>query len=439
MSRTHKKHLSRARREALRLKAEAEKRGEIRGHVRPTPGLRRPRPKPKPAPQEHGPIHSRSIDLDRLVGNALRHDSKELSDRHRKLCAAALAQRPGLVDKPYRRGLLTMAWVPWIDDPGTWRPDGKGLTTAYRSLLAHVLGRCRISQHLWDMTLVYDGLGAKSAKRTMRFVAHLARGCSPRGLVGGELVPPPLSRRMLHLLVNPPRPMPLVAVARRAQVLGYGGTEALARCLKGTHLAEFRCHEEHWATVIHWLCRQSDLHLRDVGPFIDLFAARLAAGAPVSIKGRTVTSMRRLVREWHCELAQIREFEHMDFRPAGLTGGAWTVKRQVNGAIVPFERWSMQEILTARDLVVEGRAMRHCVASYRDLVISGRASIWSLTCNDQRRLTLEVDNRRQAIVQVRGRANRMPRGGEGKFIRAWARRNRLELKAWELRQLGGEG
>ena len=88
--------------------------------------------------------------------------------------------------------------------------------------------------------------------------------------------------------------------------------------------------------------------------------------------------------------------------------------------------------LTRRDLFDEGRAMRHCVASYEHSCVSGRSAIWSmgLERNDGRRkpvLTVEVAVGRKLICQVRGKANRLPTEKELEILRRWAAREGLAL------------
>ena len=73
----------------------------------------------------------------------------------------------------------------------------------------------------------------------------------------------------------------------------------------------------------------------------------------------------------------------------------------------------------------EGRTMRHCVASYQRLCVSGASAIWSMgverdNCRRKGVLTVEVAVRRKAICQVRGKSNRMPTEKEMGILRRWA-------------------
>jgi len=88
------------------------------------------------------------------------------------------------------------------------------------------------------------------------------------------------------------------------------------------------------------------------------------------------------------------------------------------------------QLRTAADLVVDTRAMHHCVASYAARCIAGQATIWSLRRraegNTERLLTIELDRHHRAI-QVRGFANRMPRAEERRLLERWAKARGIDL------------
>jgi hypothetical protein len=84
--------------------------------------------------------------------------------------------------------------------------------------------------------------------------------------------------------------------------------------------------------------------------------------------------------------------------------------------------------------------MRHCVATYARSCAAGHASIWSLrhrwcdAVTARSVITIEVWPGSRSIVQVRGPANSVPRGGPLELVRRWAARERLvfhrSLGAW---------
>jgi hypothetical protein len=94
--------------------------------------------------------------------------------------------------------------------------------------------------------------------------------------------------------------------------------------------------------------------------------------------------------------------------------------------------WLLVELTSAADLRAEGSALGHCGAAYARRCTAGSARIFSLR---RRRgdaapravVTIEVDPWRQAVVQVRGRRNRLPDGRPLQIVRSWAARERLRI------------
>ena len=116
------------------------------------------------------------------------------------------------------------------------------------------------------------------------------------------------------------------------------------------------------------------------------------------------------MREWHEDLRKEPERTQVTWYECGIDEFDWT---EGSVALDDLRHWTIKEVLTRRDLFDEGRAMRHCVASYEHSCVSGRSAIWSmgLERNDGRRkpvLTVEVAVGRKLICQVRGKANRLP-------------------------------
>ena len=88
--------------------------------------------------------------------------------------------------------------------------------------------------------------------------------------------------------------------------------------------------------------------------------------------------------------------------------------------------WTIQELLTSKELQAEGRAMNHCVSSYANNCLKGSASIWSMQVSDgktspHRVMTVAVNNKSRVISQARGKYNALPSGktrtGDGGRLR----------------------
>ena len=68
--------------------------------------------------------------------------------------------------------------------------------------------------------------------------------------------------------------------------------------------------------------------------------------------------------------------------------------------------WTMKEILNSHELAEEGRHMRHCVYSYLVSCRRRRSAIFSLRCDGERRVTVEVSLPHFTIRQACGHMNR---------------------------------
>ena len=93
--------------------------------------------------------------------------------------------------------------------------------------------------------------------------------------------------------------------------------------------------------------------------------------------------------------------------------------------------WQLIELTNGAQLRTEGTALHHCVASYADRCWRGASRIWSLRVHRGEKvrhvLTVEVDMKRRAVVQARGRGNRVPSGKPLRLLQDWAVRERVRL------------
>ncbi|MGD9546003.1 MAG: PcfJ domain-containing protein [Candidatus Krumholzibacteriia bacterium] len=347
---------------------------------------------------------------------------QELADRRPRLLAADIMEP-----------VLAIILISGVRSLDRWRPGGKGLRANFLSLAAHLLGPYPVPKFILEVTMQGDGLITPELFRHLRTAKALAHGGSIHRDLRGTVLPGTLTRRMCHVWAATPETLSIAGAARRAQVLCYGGGVKLARLIAGG-LPRVMSHnrEEFWAEAIHWFCRQPDLDPVQVGPLCDFLSHRIAEDPGFSLKGRTYGSLKRAMEQWHRETADLRRIGMKSFTPSGFAGATWRKTVKVHGRLVAEDLWSFQEILTARDLVDEGSAMRHCVATYARNIGCGYCSIWSLRMNGNRKLTIEVVNRERRVVQVRGKSNRRALEAEAVMVRKWAAKNALQV---ELRGL----
>jgi hypothetical protein len=205
-----------------------------------------------------------------------------------------------------------------------------------------------------------------------------------------------------------------------------------------------------WREVARFFCAHP-ITVEQMDDFRDYLADCHRRNPEFGLKGRTLASLGRQMREWHRDLEAIERIEaarrRAEAAQARAHGQVLTRDapgdRSWPGAAIGDWSWSpaakdrskreeylVIQLRTAADLVAETRAMHHCVASYASKCIARHASIWSLrrraTGNTERLLTIELDCQYRAI-QVRGFANRAPRTEERKVLERWAKGRGIDL------------
>lgn len=282
------------------------------------------------------------------------------------------------------------------------------------SLASHLFGRYATPRFLAS---VWFG---DARDRHAWFVAH-ASGQKFRSLA----LPIAMTRRMEHVFLRTPDHVTVDHALRRAEVLGLGGSEELAAAVIATRLGEQFDDPERWRRVLAWLVGCTDVDLTHVRPFVDFAHARLLS---LELTGRTFTSVMRLVRVWHGEIARER------MRYLVWPRSRWR-ELVLRVAPTPSQRrpaeWTIVELLDSRELSLESRAMKHCVAIYARACARRHASIWSLRhrwCDEPHArsvLTIEVRPSTGMIVQLRGKANARPSGMPLQIVRMWAQQQSL--------------
>ena len=319
--------------------------------------------------------------------------------------------------------------------------DWPGTTSSWRlavSSLAHHLV-CKYEVPVFLAASWYSTEDATPDKKRAWFVEH-ARGASFRSLD----LPIVMTRKMEHVFLASHDHLGIEYAIRRAELLALGAPADFAQAVLSTRLATDLSHGMFWRTFWSFLmANEGTLDPAEIGPMIDFVQAirhdRVAVETPngvveldppepaFSMKGRTVQSMLRLMRDWHRRLG------------LGTAGRTWTPSPQrpmvleepSEDASVPPIRWQIVELTNSAQLRAEGAALHHCVASYDDRCCRGLSRIWSLRFwrgeKVYRVMTIEVDLKRRAVVQARARANRPASGKPLRLLRDWAARERLQL------------
>jgi hypothetical protein len=336
-----------------------------------------------------------------------------------------------------------------LRDAFAWRPQMKTRDPARLRLAAarYLFARYAVTEHLEQIWVDCSGLAPDEIRLRKRWYIVAAGGGSLYRQGAGAW----LSRKEVHAFLNPPRHLGFEAAIWHAIARSYSDDPAVAQRIARSRIAQApRAELGFWREVVRFFCAHPAT-VEEMDDLRDYLADCHRRNPAFSLKGRTIASLGRQMREWHRDLEAIEHIEVARRRaeaaqarargeapaPQAAGSGSWP-----GAPIAPWswcpaakdrskrEEYLVTQLRTAADLVAETRAMRHCVASYAAKCIAGHASIWSLrrhaAGNTERLLTIELDRQYRAI-QVRGFANRSARTEERKVLERWATARGIDL------------
>ena len=323
------------------------------------------------------------------------------------------------------RGAHIRPAIDWTGTTSSWRP-------AVASLAHHLICKYKVPMFLTSSWYATDS--AADRKRGW-FVAH-SRGASFRSLD----LPMAMTRKMEHIFLASQAHLPIEHAMRRAELLALGAPAEIVNAVMATRVAADLRNGDFWRTVWMFLIANAgDLDSAQIGPLIDYIQAvrhdriqdgLVEFGPPqpaFSMKGRTVQSMLRLMRDWHGSLgagSATLSWKPSPFEP-------WLFEEPGRDESEKPKRWQMMELTNSAQLRSEGAALHHCVASYANHCYRGSSSIWSLRFWQGEKvrhvLTVEINPTKRAVIQARGRANRIASGKSLRLLQDWAARERLRM------------
>ena len=355
-----------------------------------------------------------------------------------------------LLDKRYTDALVSLTRFNkyWIRDIQDWKIKSHNADRQFYSLVDHLLSKYKMPAFMYQAwfapSRTLGGREPPTSETQRKWFVHLAQGGSARKL---DKMPVKWTKKMAHLFMRVPSKYDIHNAIRWCQIIGMDGDERLVNMAMYTRLGQSFKNEDFWITVLQFFINNPMLDRAHLGPMIDYIASQKFEGQRVwtqegvyewqnppqpnfSMKGRTAEALLRQVAEWHGELSKDKKERYVQ----------WDPREDIN----PLDRqegtaekknmkvWAIKEITNNKILRQEGRAMRHCVASYVGSCTSGRCSIWSMTVENmgglERCVTIEVDNRSKTIVQVRGKNNRLPTQQEKRIVGLWCTENGLKSR-----------
>jgi hypothetical protein len=289
------------------------------------------------------------------------------------------------------------------------------------------------------------GLDAEEVRLRRHWYIVAARGDSLYKAGAGQW----LTRKEVHAFLNPPAGLGFEEAFWHAVARTYASAPGPAMSIARSKIARTaRGEMSFWRDVARFFCA-NPAPTETIDDLCDYLAECRRRDAGYKIQGRTLHSLSKGMHEWHRDIAAIERIEALRRRAAGRASfrgaGAsapdrawpgspladWEWAPSAKDAKAKGERFVVRQLKQAEDLVMESRAMRHCVSSYAAKCIAGHASIWSLRrCTKDRidrLLTIEVDPHGRA-VQVRGLANRLAHADERNVLERWAKARGISLR-----------
>lgn len=341
---------------------------------------------------------------------------KRFGDTVVNTCMAALEQ-------------LARNHTSWIRSVEDWRPDDKKPKDQFSSLIRHLLAKYEVPP-FFD-TAFLQGTTPQAQQQQGWFI-HIAMGQNIR--TAG--VPMRITKRMAHLLTqNRSRHQTIIQALRGIQYQAFNEQNRHnGWSIAHGPLDETLENEDFWETAVQFLANQTFLDRTYINPIIDYIRNQKFTPQRIPqpdgteteeppphpsfcMKGRSINKLIRQVDEWHQELTGMEDVEFETWKPSGFRGfETVTLDSELKRNI----QWTVHELITSQQLFAEGRIMHHCAGSYAKRCAAGEKSIWSLRALDldaaeenqlqEHVLTVEVDNKKRAVVQNAGKFNLKPFG-----------------------------
>lgn len=321
----------------------------------------------------------------------------------------------------------------FIKDIEKWECKSHNVYRQIASLTRHLFAKYYVPAF---MDKVWTG-PMPVGENYQRWFIHIAQGQNIRTAVG---LPAQLTKKEAHYFLQAPADFDPLQAIRYGQILNLGGNEPLVRQVLKTRIAvDFTpARNEFWMSVFRWLLKHPMLDTAQYAPLVDYIfnqkyvPSRLdgqgnmvCAQPNMSMKDRDPETLITQMELWHKQLGKEKGAKNLVWATSGIKG----YHRKTNDSV-----FTIQEICTQKELITEGRTMKHCVASYAHSCNSGRISIWKfevLSINGlDKRLTIEVDNTDKTIRQARGKYNELPTGSDIYHLRNWANDAKLGISRW---------
>lgn len=328
----------------------------------------------------------------------------------------------------YIQALVTLnryrdAWIRQLED---WTPNTHNSHGQFVSLLNHLLVQYPVPAFMNSAWFRTD----KPSGQYREWYLHVAAGHNIRTAA----LPIPFTKKMAHCFMRSPDYCSIEMAINWGHIQALGGDPRLTEAILASRIGASLKDRDFWTSVIRMFIDNPMLDRAHVGPIVDYlhaqkFEVRECVTGPgivaliqppqpnLSMKGRSPESLLKQVERWHGSLAKSSGVQNTFFKSSGIPGFSQRTGENKQNT------WQIKELLSGAELIVEGRAMRHCVASYASACAAGRCSIWAMEYvtpqGIQKRQTIEVSYDK-TVVQCRGKHNSLPTATEFNVLQRWS-------------------
>ncbi|MEM6691969.1 MAG: PcfJ domain-containing protein [Planctomycetota bacterium] len=323
----------------------------------------------------------------------------------------------------------------WQHEPESWdAPDG-GQFIQFQSLVSHLFDQFRVPTFMGPVWRKAD-----CKKWEIRLYLHLAEGKSVRQFDWPAGDDARMTKSAARWFMCAPDDLSPSKAYRWAHVRSLGGDVRLARILAMTpELGMLTKSERFWEGVIRFLVQYLPIEKSEIEAIVRFIhqqrfqtaasvLGRWAGNQPIqpnfTIGGRSLMSLRRHMTNWREE--RLKEIPVCQESPKWKRADIAPFRQMAGESI-----WTIDELLSDRELRVEGSIMQHCVATYIRECARRKTTIWSMKIQQgerrRRELTIEVNPESRTILQAKGKRNAIPSSTAVRVLREWAEQERLKL------------
>ncbi|MBD2770036.1 PcfJ domain-containing protein [Hymenobacter sp. BT664] len=305
-----------------------------------------------------------------------------------------------------------------------WTPKSNNVFRQFKSLVRHLFDRYGNAPD-WLIDSWTRSVRLEDGVDLADLTLHLGQGSSLRSFPN---LPVPLTKRLEHGMREAPAGCTFREALRYAQLAARNALAWWGGVMESRLGREALVDDEFWLSVVDFFVATPMVDPWHFGPVCDWIYQKRSVGIEpepaqpgFSLKGRSLPSVLAQTERWHQALA--RQRRQSGDAPVSTAQTRWTGLPVANfraGSV------SIEQLLTYEQLVEEGRALHHCVATYLYSCRQGRCGIFSLKVDGARALTMEVSAHR-TVVQVRGKYNRRMTPIERGSINQWLGQARLVL------------